>query len=138
MTFAFPLFCARLICVFPSPNAFRTTACGNFRREQMITQTIRNVIFVNTQPPLTPAQGLDYRVECQTPARSTNQTLWEFFRKSAVLQGKGPWRTLSGEKLSKYRYCLSFFKVTGGSLPSNRWTKTRVLKIRHACVETRV
>ena len=45
-------------------------------------------------------------VECQTPARSTSpdscstgSALWEFFRKSAVLQGKRPWRT--GETVAK-------------------------------------
>ena len=47
---------------------------------------------------LTPNAGLGLqRVECRTPARSTNPNscstgpaLWEFFRKSAVVQGKGP------------------------------------------------
>ena len=33
---------------------------------------------------------------------STGPALWEFFRKSAVLQGKRPWRT--GKRWPKYRY----------------------------------
>ena len=49
---------------------------------------------------------------------STGPALWEFFRKSAALQGKSPWRT--GEKMTKNRYCYCFscMKVRGGSLPS--------------------
>ena len=46
---------------------------------------------------------------------STGPALWEFFRKSAVLQGKRPWRT--GKRWPKYRYCFSCLKVRGGSLP---------------------
>ena len=54
----------------------------------------------DTQPPLTPRQGMYYReVECQTPACSTTpnscstgSALWEFFRTSAALQGKWPWQ----------------------------------------------
>ena len=66
----------------------------------------------DTQPPLTPKAGLGTtEVECQTPARSTSPNscstgpaLWEFFRKSAVLQGKTPWRT--GKKVAKIQVLL--------------------------------
>ena len=50
-------------------------------------------------------------VECQTPAHSTNPNscskrlaLFEFFRKSAILQGKRPWRT--GGKVAKIQILL--------------------------------
>ena len=42
--------------------------------------------------------------------------LWEFFRKSAVLQGKRP--GVQGKKWPKYRYSFSYLRVKGGSLPS--------------------
>ena len=63
----------------------------------------------DTQPPLTPSWTTG--VECRTPARSTSPNscstgpaLWEFFRKSAALQGKRPWRT--GEKVGKTQILL--------------------------------
>ena len=73
-----------------------------------------------------PPQGRSWttEVECQTPARSTNPNswspgpaLWEFFRKSAVLQGKRPWR--AGKRWPKSRYRFSCLKVRAGALPYN-------------------
>ena len=63
--------------------------------------------------------------ECQTPARSTNPNscstglaLWEFFRKSAVLEGKRPWHT--GEKVAKIQILFLLPSgYRGGSRPSN-------------------
>ena len=78
----------------------------------------------NNATTLNPKAGLEYRGRVPTPARctspnscSTGPALWEFFRKSAVLQGKRPWRT--GEKVAKCRYCFCCLKVRGGSPPSD-------------------
>ena len=53
----------------------------------------------DAQPPLPPRRGLDYRgrvPDASPNSCSTGPALWEFFRKSAVLQGKRPWRTGKG------------------------------------------
>ena len=55
----------------------------------------------STQPPLTPRKR--FRRQPVVQAR-TGPALWEFFRKSAVLQGKRPWRT--GEKVVKIQILL--------------------------------
>ena len=54
-----------------------------------------------------------------TNSCTTGPALREFFRKSAVLQGKRP--GIQGKKWPKYRYCFSCLRVQGGSLPSKFW-----------------
>ena len=73
----------------------------------------------DTQPPLTPSQGLGLQRQSTGPnSCSTGPALWKLFRKSAVLQGKGP--GVQGTMWPKYRYWFSCLKVRGGSLPSNK------------------
>ena len=101
-----------------------------------------NLVSQVTQPPFTPTQARTTEVDCQTPARSTSpnscstgSVLWEFFRKSAVLQGKVPCRT--GEKVAKIQILFFCLKVRGGSLPSNcvceapKLVSTKTLFLKH-------
>ena len=78
---------------------------------ESVSSGVRGSLSQDTQPPLTPRQAWTTEVDCQTPARragpnfcSTGPALWEFFRKSAVLQEKRPWRT--GEKVAKIQTLL--------------------------------